>query len=82
MAQGIKAIYTLRNVSPLYLRISILNRLVLSHIQYSAVLISTISNNLIRRLEKQLSWVVKAGFNCAKYNFSAQLKLQNQILPN
>ena len=66
MAQGIRAIYTLRNPLPLHLRLSILNTLVLSHIQYSAILLSTISNNLIRTLEKQLGWVVKASFHCAK----------------
>ena len=74
MAQGIKAIHTLRIISPLHLRLSILNTLVPSHIQYSATSLSTISNNLIITLEKQLSGAVKASFHFAKHKSSAQLK--------
>ena len=81
MAQRIKAIYALTKFFPLHLDISNLNTLVQSHIQYSAFLFSTISNNLIIELDKQLRWAVKASFHCAKFNYSAQLKMENHILP-
>ena len=79
-AQGIEAIYTLRKLPPLHFKISILNTLGLSHIHYSAVLLSTISNNLIITLEKN-SRVVKFSFHCTKYSSTVQIKKKNHILP-
>ena len=64
MAQKIKAVYTLRNLLRLHLKLSIPNTIVLSHIdiEFSAILLSTISNNLIITLEKQLKRAAKASF--------------------
>ena len=81
MAQGIKSLYVLRNAVPTYLKTIILNAYVLSHIQYPAVLLSTIDQHLVTTLEKQLNWAVKACFNRRKHESSRDLKIKNNILP-
>ena len=81
MAQVAKSIYVLKNIVPTRFKLLLLNALVLSHLQYSAVLLSTISCNQIITLEKQLSWAVKACFNRRKHDSSSDLKLQHNILP-
>ena len=81
MAQGIKTLYVLRKVVPYHLRKILLNSRVIIHLQYSAVLLSSISKNLLTTLEKQLNCAVKAcyfqRFNCS----SLSIKLDNYILP-
>ena len=80
-AQGIKCIYTLRDIIPnVYTKI-ILNSFGLSHIQYSSVLLETINQNLISTLEKQLNWAIKAGFHRQKFDSSSDLKMNIAILP-
>ena len=59
MAQGIKTLFVLRNVSQYHWRKILLNSVVISHLQHSAVLLSSISKNLLKTLEKQLNWAVK-----------------------
>ena len=62
MACGIKTLYAIRESFPEKTPILILNVLVISHVQYSAILLNGISENLLTTLEKQLSWAVKACF--------------------
>ena len=81
MAQGIKTLYVLRNVVPYHLRKILLNSLVISHLQYSAVLLSSISKNLLTTLEKQLNWAVKACYVQRFNSSSLSIKLDNYILP-
>ena len=66
MACGIKTLYALRESFPQKTLILLMNALVISHVNYSAILLSGISDNLITTLEKQLSWAVKACFNRKK----------------
>ena len=81
MAQGIKTIYVLRNMVPYYLSKILLNSILTSHLQYSAVLISFISKNLLTTLEKQLNWVVKACY-FHRFNISAlSIELDDYIPP-
>ena len=54
LAQGNNCIYALRNAIPTVYKKLILNSVLLSHVQYSSVLLSTINQNLITALEKQL----------------------------
>ena len=54
MAQGIKYLYNLRDCL-LPVKIS---SLVICHLQYPAVLLITVDNNLIVTLEKHLNWAV------------------------
>ena len=62
MAQGLKTLYVLRNVVPYHMRKILLNSLVISHLQYSAVLLSFISKNHLTTLQNQLNWAVKACY--------------------
>ena len=59
----------------------LLNALVVSHLQYSAILLTGITENLMTTLEKQLNWAIKACFFRTKYDHSSDLKLQYKILP-
>ena len=81
MACGIKTLYALRESFPEKTLILLLNALVISHVHYSAILLNGISDNLLTTLEKQLSWAVKACFNRKKFDHSADLKVQHNILP-
>ena len=58
-----------------------ISSLVMSHLQYPAVLLSTVDNNLIITLEKQLSWVVNACYHRSKFESSTDIKQQQKILP-
>ena len=81
MACGIKTLYSLREVISDNYKILTLNTLVISHLHYSAVLLNGININLIRSLEKQLSWGFKACFHRKKCDSSLDLKIKNKILP-
>ena len=81
MAQGIKTLYVLRNVVPYHLRKTLLNYIVFSHLQYSAVLLSSFSKNFLTTLEKQLNWAVKACYFQRFNSSSLSIKLDNYMLP-
>ena len=57
MACGIKTLQPIKKPLPVQKRLLIMNALVISHLHYSAILLSGISANL--SLEKQLSWPKK-----------------------
>ena len=80
MACGIKTISGIKKGLPIKTRIKLLSVPVLSHLHYSATLLSGISKKLIS-LEKQLSWVVKTCCHRRKYDTSSDLKLKHEILP-
>ena len=81
MACDMKTLYSLRELISDNYKALTLNALVNSHIHYSAVFLNGINNNLIKSLEKQLSWGVKACFHRKKYDISLDLKIKNKILP-
>ena len=81
MATGIKTLYAIRDIFPIATRLLLLNALVLSHLHYSAILLTGISENLITTLEKQLNWGIKACFNRSKFDHSTNLKMRHKILP-
>ena len=60
MALGIKSLYSVRDIFPRKTRKLLLNALVVSHLHYSAILLSGISENHLTTLEKQFNWVIKA----------------------
>ena len=55
MATGIKTLYGIRDTFPIATRLFLLNALVLSHLHYSAILLTGITKNLITTLEKQFN---------------------------
>ena len=81
MAQGIECIYALRDIVPSVYKIIILNSFVLSHVQHFSLLLSTVIQNLITPLEKQLNWAIKACFQRQKFDSSSDLKMDLGILP-
>ena len=81
MARSPKFSYNLRDYLPKNLLPVMINSLVISHLQYPAVLLSTVDNNLIITSEKQLSWAVKAFCHRSKFESSTDIQLQPKILP-
>ena len=81
MAQEIKTLYVLGNVVPYNLRKILLNSLLISNLQYSAVLLSSISKNSLSALEKQLNWAIKACYFHWFNNSTLSIKLDNYIRP-
>ena len=55
MATGIKTLYAIRDIFPTATRLLLLDALVLSHLHYSSILLTGISENLVTTLEKQLN---------------------------
>ena len=80
MALGIKSLYSEQDIFPQKTRKLLLSALVVSHLIYSAILLSGISENLLTTLKKLLNWGIKACFNRLKYDHSSDLKIQH-ILP-
>ena len=81
LATGIKTIKRISRPFPEQTRPLLLSTLVISHLQYSGLLLSSSKKNCLITLEKQLSWAVKTCFNRKKYKSSSDLKLKHQILP-
>ena len=71
----------IRNCFPIKTRVTLLNALVLSHIQYSSLVLVGIRKNLMITLEKQFYWGIKVCFKRKKYDRSTDLKLKNRIMP-
>ena len=80
MACGIKTIYCLRDFLQQKEKVLVLNSLVISHLHYSSILLSGISQNLVTTLEKQLNWAVKASFHRKKYESAHDLRVREKIL--
>ena len=78
MACSIKILKDIRNCFPIKTtRVTLLNALVLSHIQYLSLILFDIRKNLMITLEKQLNWGIKVCFKRKKYNRSTDLKIKN-----
>ena len=81
MALRINSLCSVRDIFPKKNRKLLLNALVVSHLHYSAIFLSGISENLLTTLEEQLNWGIKACFNRLNYDHSSDLKIQHNILP-
>ena len=75
MVCSIKTIYYVRDFLPEKSRFFLLNALVISHLQYSSVILNGISQNLISTLEKQLNWGIKACFNGHEMDSAQDLRI-------
>ena len=80
-ACGIKDLNTLSQNLPQKTKILSLKALVISHLQYSALILIRLQKSLLTTLGKQLNWRIKTIFNGNKYGQSSDLKLRNKILP-
>ena len=81
MARGIKTLNAIKYNFPIATRITLMNALVLSHLHYSAILLSGISNQLQITLDKQINWAIKSCYNRLKYDSSRDLKIKHSVLP-
>ena len=80
MAHAIRTIQILRNHLPLNARIHLLESLVISHIKYSAPLLTSISQQSVNRLDRQLNWGLKTCFFSFKFDRVTPLKLASNVL--
>ena len=80
MACGIKVLNTLSKSLPEKTKVFLLDAIVISHLNYSALILIGLQKSLLTTLEKQLNWGIKTIFNRRKYDRSTDLKLQNKIL--
>ena len=80
MACGVKVLNTLSKSLPEKTKMLLLNAIVISHLQFSALFLVGLQKSFFTTLEKQLNWGIKTIFN-RKYDRSTDLKLRNKILP-
>ena len=81
MAIGIRTIYTIRDRVPLQTRLLLLDTLVLSHLNYSILYLSNITENQWTSLDKQLNWALRACYYKSKRSSARELKLASKHLP-
>ena len=81
MACGIKVLNTLSKSLPEKMKVLLLNAIVISHLQYSVLILIGLQKSLLTTLEKQLNRGIKTIFNRRKYDRSTDLKLRNKRLP-
>ena len=79
MAQGIKTIDTIGQQLPTLSLVSLLHCLVLSHLDYSAILIQ-INATLMLSLEKQLKWALKGTYFRSKFKSSSLLRISKSFI--
>ena len=80
MATGIKTIKTIRTQLPTKTLETLLNSIVLCHLDYSALLIKETNQTLKNSLERQLNWALKTIFYSSSYKSSQQLRLYTNII--
>ena len=61
MCCGIRTIQTIRQVLPLKVRETLVNALVLSHLQYSVLLMTGLTEQRKQQLNRQIRWAVKVA---------------------
>ena len=80
MATGIKTIKTIRTQLPTKTLETLLNSIVLCHLDYSALLIKETNQTLKNSLERQLNWALKTTFFRSSNKSSQQLRLNKNII--
>ena len=79
MACWIKTLQSIEK--PLTIKKRILLLVVITHLHYLAILLSSLTSNLLKLLQKQLSWTIKTCCDRRKFDSSSDLKLQYNVLP-
>ena len=79
MACWIKTLQSIEK--PLTIKKRILLLVVITHLHYLAILLSSLTSNLLKLLQKQLSWAIKTCCDRRKFDSSSDLKLQYNVLP-
>ena len=81
MACEIKTFQLIKKPLTIKNRLFLMNAFVINILHYPAILIKSLSSNLIFSREKQLSWAIKTCSERRKFDFSSDLKLEYKILP-
>ena len=81
MVLAIRSIYLVRNQIPLRARLNLFRSLVLSHLEFNAILFQSLPSYSIDRINKQIRWGVKVCFSRTKYKRAHKLLLEKKILP-
>ena len=79
MACWIKTLQSIEK--PLTIKNRILLLVVITHLHYLAILLSSLTSNLLILLQKQLRWAIKTCCDRRKFDSSSDLKLQYNVLP-
>ena len=80
MASGIRTIHIIAGRVPLAARLKLIETLVISHLKYSAPLLTNISQHSINRLERQLNWGIRTCHRSMKFDHITPLRLSSKIL--
>ena len=86
MASAIRSLYLVRYQVPLKSRINVFKSLVLSHLDFSALILvrfffQILPSYSIDRINKQINWGIKVCFMKIKYDTARDLLLETIILP-
>ena len=81
MAIAIKTLQTIGQILPLKTKLGLLECLVMSHLNYSAILLTSLSEESLGTLERQLNWAVRAICKTRKNSPVTCLKVKHKILP-
>ena len=81
MALGIKCILSITSHIPLPMRLILLKTLVLSHINYSAILLNAIPDFQLKRLDRQVNWAIKSCYFRGKFDHVTTLRKSSKVLP-
>ena len=77
MALATRSIYLVRNQIPLQARIDLFRSLVLSDLEFSAIVFQSLPSYSIDRINKQNKWGIKTCF----FEQNKTVLIENQILP-
>ena len=80
MAVGIKSILSVRDYVPLQIRLQLMNSFVLSHLQYSAVLLNGLTDGQLQRIDRQVNWAIKCCFFAKKFDHVSLLRRRTSTL--
>ena len=81
MAMGIKTILLLRNQLPVSSRLELLNSLVISHLQYPMYMLSSLTDQNLNRLNRQLNWGLRCCYDVCRREHITKYRLKSGVLP-
>ena len=80
MAIAIKSLYIVRNILPQKTTVNLLKTLVVSHVDYAALLLTGLNNTTLLSLDKQIKWGLRAACKNSQSKSSTELKLSCNVL--
>ena len=81
VANAIRSIYLVRHFLPLRARIGLFKSLVLSHLNFSAIVVQSLSVMSLQRASRQINWGVNLCHLRKNFDSARDLFLKDKILP-